>query len=104
MCCMASVQCTYNYVLCLRDQSYDFLNMYFDPTHLPSYSPHSEHGVSRSVTVVLAYQMWAERRSLKTLYCELKDRRPEIRSQIILLCMRFTLFHVLSIITYSSSL
>ena len=36
--------------------------------------------MSRSVTVVLAYQMWSERRSLKTLYQELKDRRPEIRS------------------------
>jgi hypothetical protein len=40
---------------------------------------HCEHGVSRSVTVVLAYLMWSERRSLRILYQELKERKPEIR-------------------------
>ncbi|CAI8044765.1 Dual specificity protein phosphatase 12, partial [Geodia barretti] len=40
---------------------------------------HCEHGVSRSVTVVLAYLMWTERRSLRILYQELKERKPEIR-------------------------
>ena len=41
--------------------------------------PRSEHGVSRSVAVVLAYLMWSECLSLKLLYQELKERKPDIR-------------------------
>ena len=46
------------------------------PPPLPSCS---EHGVSRSVTVVLAYLMWSECLSLKLLYQELKEKKPDIR-------------------------
>lgn len=44
-----------------------------------SFPPYSEHGVSRSVAVVLAYLMWSECLSLKLLYQELKEKKPDIR-------------------------
>ena len=40
---------------------------------------YSEHGVSRSVTVVLAYLMWSEGRSFHVLFDNLKKRKPDIR-------------------------
>ena len=40
----------------------------------------SEYGISRSVTVVLAYLMWSEGRSFQLLHDELKEKKPEVRS------------------------
>ena len=40
----------------------------------------SEYGISRSVTVVLAYLMWSEGRSFQLLFDKLKEKKPEVRS------------------------
>ena len=39
----------------------------------------SVHGISRSVTMVLAYQMWSEGRPFQVLFDNLRERKPEIR-------------------------
>ena len=46
---------------------------------LPCLPVCSEHGISRSVTVVLAYLMWSEGLPLRILFQNLKTQKPEIR-------------------------
>lgn len=74
--------CTGEYKLVQHPKSGVSSCMVVPRAFFPSLSllcPCSEHGISRSVTVVLAYLMWSEHRPLKVLYLDLKERRPEIR-------------------------